>query len=115
MTSNSQQLLAFGSKHEVMRIMLSTGHRGKCCWLGAVAQHCLVECVRQMLTGPAAAPLGQPSDRLVGHLFYAVLLKQTQVDLQSRACLPAPNTTNKKRLFVTATSKMSCSHSQQFI
>ena len=39
--------------------------------LGAFAQHCSVEEVRQMLAGPVAAPSGQPGARMGSALIIA--------------------------------------------
>ena len=39
--------------------------------LGAFAQHCSVEEVRQMLAGPVAAPSGQPAARMGSALIIA--------------------------------------------
>ena len=59
-----------------MRIRVSAGENEEirekiAAGLGAFAQHCSVEEVRQMLAGPVAAPSGQPAARMGSALIVA--------------------------------------------
>ena len=63
MTDGSWCCLCAGENEEI-REKLAAG-------LGAFAQHCSVEEVRQMLAGPVAAPSGQPGARMGAALIIA--------------------------------------------
>lgn len=54
----------FAGENEEIREKIAAG-------LGAFAQHCSVEEVRQMLAGPVAAPSGQPAARMGSALIIA--------------------------------------------
>ncbi|DBB12167.1 TPA: hypothetical protein ACH3X3_006274 [Trebouxia sp. C0006] len=59
-----QSMMAGAGENEEIREKLAAG-------LGAFAQHCSVEEVRQMLAGPVAAPSGQPGARMGAALIIA--------------------------------------------
>ena len=73
----------FAGENEEIREKIAAG-------LGAFAQHCSIEEVRQMLAGPVAAPSGQPAARMGSALIIAntaQLAPQRQASMSiSQAC-----------------------------
>ena len=57
-------MLCFAGENEEIRERIAAA-------LGAFAQHCSIEEVRQMLAGPVAAPSGQPAARMGSALIIA--------------------------------------------